>query len=116
MSVATRDYGLFVNGETVEASTGGLRELREPATGEVLARAAMAGEADVDRAVDAARATRDGAWGKTPGPERSNAKRPRLNGFSTSGSTTNCRAEHGDRRVMGSPARRGVPGAVALRG
>ena len=71
MSVATRDYGLFVNGETVEASAGGLRELREPATGEVLARAAMAGEADVDRAVDAARATLDGAWGKTPGTERS---------------------------------------------
>ncbi len=71
MSVATRDYGLFVNGETVEASAGGLRELREPATGEVLARAAMAGEADIDRAVDAARATLDGAWGKTPGTERS---------------------------------------------
>ena len=71
MSVATRDYGLFVNGETVEASAGGLRELREPATGEVLARAAMAGEADIDRAVDAARATLDGAWVKTPGTERS---------------------------------------------
>jgi aldehyde dehydrogenase (NAD+)/betaine-aldehyde dehydrogenase len=71
MSVATRDYGLFVNGETVEASAGGLRELREPATSEVLARAAMAGEADIDRAVDAARATLDGAWGKTPGTERS---------------------------------------------
>ena len=50
---------------------GELRELREPATGEVLARAAMAGEADVDRAVAAARAALDGAWGKTPGTERS---------------------------------------------
>ena len=31
----------------------------------------MAGEADVDRAVAAARAALDGAWGKTPGTERS---------------------------------------------
>src|SRR6185312_1942293 len=39
--------------------------------GEVLARAAMGGESDVDRAVDAARGALDGAWGKTPGTERS---------------------------------------------
>jgi aldehyde dehydrogenase (NAD+)/betaine-aldehyde dehydrogenase len=31
----------------------------------------MAGEADVDRAVEAARAGLEGAWGKTPGTERS---------------------------------------------
>ena len=31
----------------------------------------MAGEADVDRAVDAARAALDGDWGKTPPNERS---------------------------------------------
>src|SRR5438477_2349800 len=43
----------------------------EPATGEVLARAAMGGDADVDRAVAAARGALDGAWGKTPGTERS---------------------------------------------
>src|SRR5690242_16938554 len=48
-----------------------MRDLREPATGETLARAAMAGEADVDRAVEAARSALDGAWGKTPGTERS---------------------------------------------
>jgi aldehyde dehydrogenase (NAD+)/betaine-aldehyde dehydrogenase len=48
-----------------------VRELHEPATGELLARAAMAGEADVDRAVAAARSALDGAWGKTPGTERS---------------------------------------------
>ena len=45
--------------------------MREPATGALLARAAMGNEADVDRAVDAARAALDGAWGKTPGTERS---------------------------------------------
>jgi aldehyde dehydrogenase (NAD+)/betaine-aldehyde dehydrogenase len=68
---AEREYGLHIGGETVEAASGEARELREPATGELLARAAMAGEADVDRAVDAARATLEGPWGKTPATERS---------------------------------------------
>jgi acyl-CoA reductase-like NAD-dependent aldehyde dehydrogenase len=71
MAVATSEYGLQIGGESVEPAAGELRELREPATGELLARAAMAGEADVDRAVDAARGALDGAWGKTPGTERS---------------------------------------------
>jgi aldehyde dehydrogenase (NAD+)/betaine-aldehyde dehydrogenase len=72
VAVATeREYLLFINGETTESSGGGARELREPATGEPLAKVAMAGEADVDRAVEAARAALDGDWGKTPGPERS---------------------------------------------
>src|SRR5256714_97659 len=72
MAVATqREYGLHIGGETVEPASGEFRELREPATGEVLARAAMGGEADVDRAVAAARAAGDGPWGKTPGTERS---------------------------------------------
>ncbi len=71
MSVTAREYGLFVNGETVEPAAGGLRDVREPATGDLLAHAALAGEADVDSAVDAARAALDGTWGKTPGTERS---------------------------------------------
>jgi aldehyde dehydrogenase (NAD+)/betaine-aldehyde dehydrogenase len=48
-----------------------LREVRAPATGVVVARAALAGAADVDRAVDVARAAVEGAWGKTPASERS---------------------------------------------
>ena len=72
MAVATeREYGLFVNGERVEPASGEIRELTEPATGEPLARVASAGEADVDRAVDAARAALAGDWGKTPPTERS---------------------------------------------
>ena len=51
----------------VEPASGEVRDVSEPATGEVLARAAMGGEADVDRAVAAARAALEGAWGKTPG-------------------------------------------------
>jgi acyl-CoA reductase-like NAD-dependent aldehyde dehydrogenase len=71
MAVVTSDHGLQIGGESVEPTSGELREIREPATGELLARAAMAGEADVDRAVDAARGALDGAGGKTPGTERS---------------------------------------------
>ena len=72
MAVATeREYGLFINGELVEPVSGEARELVEPATGEPLARAAMAGEADIDRAVDAARAALEGSWGKTAPTERS---------------------------------------------
>jgi aldehyde dehydrogenase (NAD+) len=52
MAVVTqREFGLFIDGETVEPASGEVRELTEPATGAPLAKAAMAGEADVDRAV-----------------------------------------------------------------
>ena len=72
MSVAVeREYGLFIGGETVEPASGELRDLIEPATGETFGRAAMAGEEDVDRAVEAARAALGGPWGKTPPTERS---------------------------------------------
>src|SRR5215212_3111910 len=72
MAVAAgREYGLFINGELVEGQSGDVRDLTEPATGDPLARVAMAGEGDVDRAVDAARAALEGPWGKTPPNERS---------------------------------------------
>jgi len=71
MAIATSEYGLFIGGELVEPASGEVRELTEPATGAPLARAAMAGEADVDRAVDSAREALDGPWGKTPPNERS---------------------------------------------
>src|SRR5439155_11412781 len=72
MAVAAgQEHGLYINGESVDAVSGELRELIEPATGEPLARVAMAGEADIDRAVEAARAALDGPWGKTPPNERS---------------------------------------------
>ncbi len=68
---ATREYGLFINGELVEPESGETRDLAEPATGAALAHVAMGGDADIDRAVDAARAALDGPWGKTPPTERS---------------------------------------------
>ena len=71
MAVATgNEHGLFIHGEATEAASGQLRDLTEPATGAPLGRAAMAGEADVDRAVAAARAALEGPWGRTPPNER----------------------------------------------
>ncbi|MDF2749806.1 MAG: betaine-aldehyde dehydrogenase [Gaiellaceae bacterium] len=70
MSVTTqREFGLFIDGETVEGSS--TRELVEPATGEAFGLAQLAGEPEVDRAVAAARAALEGAWAKTPAAERS---------------------------------------------
>jgi aldehyde dehydrogenase (NAD+)/betaine-aldehyde dehydrogenase len=72
VAVATeREFLLFIDGEPTEPSGGDLKELIEPATGEPLAKVAMGTEADVDRAVDAARAALEGDWGKTPPTERS---------------------------------------------
>ena len=72
MAVATqREYGLFIAGELVEPASGDVRELTEPATGDPLAKVAVAGEADIDRAVEAARGALGGAWAKTPPTERS---------------------------------------------
>ena len=65
-----RVFGLHIDGET-EAGTGSRLPLGEPASGEPLADVRLAGTADVDRAVGAARAAMDGPWGKAPATERS---------------------------------------------
>ena len=49
-------YGLFINGEWVDAEGGKTFVTTNPATGEKLAECADASAADVDRAVKAARA------------------------------------------------------------
>ncbi|HZD86864.1 MAG TPA: aldehyde dehydrogenase family protein [Gaiellaceae bacterium] len=69
-TTAGQEYGLFIGGEVVEPAAGQIRELHEPASGDALARAALADNADVDRAVEAARAALDGPWGRTPPNER----------------------------------------------
>jgi acyl-CoA reductase-like NAD-dependent aldehyde dehydrogenase len=68
-ATAEREAGLFIGGEQVEGSDA--RELVEPATGEPLAKVQLAGEAEIDRAVEAARGTLAGDWGKTAPTERS---------------------------------------------
>ncbi|HEY7144657.1 MAG TPA: aldehyde dehydrogenase family protein [Streptosporangiaceae bacterium] len=64
------DYGLFINGEFGPAADGQQLATLNPATEQPLASFAVAGPADVRRAVDAARAAYDNVWGPMPGAER----------------------------------------------
>jgi aldehyde dehydrogenase (NAD+) len=63
-------YGLFIGGEFVDPTDGHALKTVNPATEEVLAEVAGAGEADVDSAVAAARTAYDKTWSKLPGAER----------------------------------------------
>ncbi|HSA52722.1 MAG TPA: aldehyde dehydrogenase family protein [Yinghuangia sp.] len=62
-------YGLFIDGRFAEAADGATFKTVNPATEEVLAEVAVGGEADVDRAVKAARKAFK-AWSALPGAER----------------------------------------------
>ncbi|MFE7167465.1 aldehyde dehydrogenase family protein [Streptomyces sp. NPDC057616] len=62
-------YGLFVDGEFTEAADGKVFKTVSPSTEEVLSEVAQAGEADVDRAVKAARKAFE-TWSALPGSER----------------------------------------------
>ena len=63
-------YGLFIDGEFVEPTDGGVVKSVNPASEEVLAEVAEAGERDVDAAVAAARRAYEQVWGRMPGRER----------------------------------------------
>ncbi len=63
-------YGLFIDGEFVPAAEGRTFTTINPATEEPLAAVAEAGPADVERAVAAARAAYEGAWGRMRGRDR----------------------------------------------
>ncbi len=69
VSIAPR-YGLFVNGEFTPAADGRTFTTVNPATEEPLAEVALAGRADADRAVRAARDAFDRVWGPMPGAQR----------------------------------------------
>ncbi|MFJ2056358.1 aldehyde dehydrogenase family protein [Streptomyces sp. NPDC087908] len=62
-------YGLFIDGEFVEAADGKVFKTVSPATEEVLSEIAQAGVEDVDRAVKAARKAFE-KWSALPGSER----------------------------------------------
>jgi 1-pyrroline dehydrogenase len=64
---------IFIGGEWVESESSGVQEIFNPATGEVIARAARGSESDVQRAVEAARRAFDGGWGDSTPKERSEA-------------------------------------------
>ncbi|MEX0168700.1 aldehyde dehydrogenase family protein [Streptomyces sp. LMG1-1-1.1] len=62
-------YGLFIDGEFVDAADGKVFKTVSPSTEEVLAEVAQAGAEDVDRAVKAARKAFE-KWSALPGSER----------------------------------------------
>ncbi|MEU1572959.1 aldehyde dehydrogenase family protein [Streptomyces collinus] len=62
-------YGLFIDGEFVEAADGKVFKTVSPSTEEVLSEVARAGSEDVDRAVKAARRAFE-KWSALPGAER----------------------------------------------
>ena len=64
------ETGVHIGGETRPGS-GGALALTEPATGEPLANVSLAGEADVDAAVETAGAALGGDWARAPATERS---------------------------------------------
>ncbi len=64
------EYGLFISGEFTGPADGRHFATLNPATEEPLAQVAAAGQADVDRAVTAARHAFEHTWGRLPGTER----------------------------------------------
>jgi aldehyde dehydrogenase (NAD+) len=63
-------YGLFIDGEFVDPLDGGHFKTESPSSQEVLAEVSLAGPADIDRAVTAARRAQEDTWGPMPGKER----------------------------------------------
>ncbi|MEV0291531.1 MULTISPECIES: aldehyde dehydrogenase family protein [unclassified Kribbella] len=63
-------YGLFVNGQFVEATDGKPFKTVSPSSEEVLAEVSEAGPADIDKAVKAARRAFDRVWGPMAGRDR----------------------------------------------
>ena len=72
MSVTTSTYENFVGGEWVGAVEGGTMEVLNPATGDVIAEVPSGTQADVDRAVEAAKKALP-EWLETTPQERSEA-------------------------------------------
>ncbi|MGZ6364312.1 MAG: aldehyde dehydrogenase family protein, partial [Ktedonobacterales bacterium] len=62
-------YRNYIGGEWVAAASGQTSENLDPANGELVGRFPRSGQADVDRAVAAAKAAYDG-WRRTPAPKR----------------------------------------------
>jgi aldehyde dehydrogenase (NAD+) len=63
-------YGLFINGEFIDGTSGQTRKTVNPASEEVLAEVVEAGEADVDAAVASARHAYERVWNGIGGSDR----------------------------------------------
>jgi aldehyde dehydrogenase (NAD+) len=69
MSETAQTYRNYIGGEWVAAADGRTSENRDPATGALLGYFPRSAQADVDRAVAAAKAAFEG-WRRTPAPKR----------------------------------------------
>lgn len=65
-----KHYGLFINGKFVDSVSGKIFPTINPATEEALSEVALANEADVDKAVRAARVAYEKVWSKMKPAER----------------------------------------------
>jgi aminobutyraldehyde dehydrogenase len=70
MTVAASPFRMFINGDWADAASGEMTQVINPATEEVIAEVPKGSEADVDRAVGAAR-TAFATWSMTTPAERS---------------------------------------------
>ena len=71
MRQTTTKTGMFVDGDWRRSGDGGTDEVLNPSTGEVIAEVQSGTEADVDRAVSAARRAFENGWSETTPAERS---------------------------------------------
>jgi betaine-aldehyde dehydrogenase len=70
----SRKYDIWVGGKWAQAKSGQLREIRDPASGELVASVPECGREDVSRAIDAAREAFDhGPWRKMTALDRGKA-------------------------------------------
>ena len=102
MSITEHALRNLVGGDLVDAVDGGVREVVNPATGEVIAEVPEGTQADVDRAVAAAKAAFP-AWRDTPPGERAHAMLK----------LANLLEEHGEELCRLESANVGKPMAVA---
>ncbi|MGH2398990.1 MAG: aldehyde dehydrogenase family protein, partial [bacterium] len=71
MAVTQQAYQLVIDGRQVSSASGQTAVVTNPATGEAAAVVSLAGEEDVDRAVQSARsAFEEGPWPRMPAAER----------------------------------------------
>src|SRR5207237_10200978 len=70
IQTAPRRYQLFIDGQFVDAESGKTFKTPNPATGETFAEVAEADEADVNKAVAAARKATTGKWSKMSARDR----------------------------------------------
>lgn len=63
-------FELYIDGQWVKPETGKYLETKSPATGKLISKFAQAGEADIDKAVKAARDAFEGGWKDTSTEKR----------------------------------------------